>query len=1238
MSDLSKSSHLTPDSQDPLSSNTASTVKTHKAQPRVRRRNRIISSCLECRRRKLKCDKEQPCANCVKASRQCLFISPSYDAAAQARLAEVKEKMGILEKSLEDGIAQRKAHSISPPANHESGPVLREEGQYSGEEEEEDIKDLKSSEFVTEDAAYYEDEEGDDDIVDLGVALGKLRITGRIGGLVRPRFSDELGQTLDELPKKEQSPNVFTVGAMDWMMPSNDYIAPSSSFFFTPGAERTTLMNYLPARVLVDKLMLQYWQAVHVVARTVHRPSFERHYEKFWKSVSSGIEPRNSFQAVVFAALLSAVISMSNERVLSEFGVDKQGLVDNFREATEAALSRANLLSTTKLETLQAFVMYLIPLCRAEVSRAHSALTGTCIRLAECMGLHKDPSAYSTSPIECQVRRLIWHQICFLDLRTCEATGPRPQVRPDDFDTRLPLNIDDVDLDRAEYGDQSVDVTNDRTHFTDMTITRIRFECYDVHRYLWVERPKLERKAKEGERKVTISFLLARIQSFRASMEKKYLPMLSKTSPLHALASQIYSILSNRLYVHILQKYMSTDRHRMPDRLRQIVLSAAILILENSQNVEQQPVFAIWAWYVGALHQYHTALLLLSELYAQPCEPEAEQRAWRVLDFVFELSPEATNQEKARAVLEELTNKMQVYASVKRWRAPKDMPQAARTPTPGYQEQQQAAEQRARQRSVQTPSSSVSPPGVQTSPTQQPQQSPSLPRRQDRRSGSSSMAFPGAMPHTDWGTFDIPPPAPISTFQQPLTSSDAYPVPDHPPATSPSHFSPPRMVSQGSDFAGMTSSYLTPGYGAPTGIAASPLDALKDIDWNEIDQLFGSAETGTGNLMIPPFTFPQFSATDLNDLQWPQEGYQISAGTRSTRTSGLRGRQNWAEHGTWQPVRRDNGQSSVSRSWDKQRARALKRARKQNLSRIVKQFHRNVDHTHITMNTAFAPTADRHHPAHRPTHKPPSLAPSPQISIPVTYTSYLSRTARPIRADKCQAPQHRPANQTPEPASAPTPNSHVETRPGASPWRGVSLDRHHVDMSRDVRGGGGCYTTAVRVHRGRPWIPGGGLGSLFAVGAWFAAAYCQGVIELLLAILPVALQRFAVVCVCGRVHIAEPSLAASDDLQWRAQIERTTPLCGENSDGNKDVYYWIYLYAPSEVTQSPGSPLRARHHWTIMHTERLLRCPMPMPPNGEVAVWNRKIPKVQRIARDCASPKKGSSATWVLSVNAMLNK
>jgi hypothetical protein len=73
-----------------------------------------------------------------------------------------------------------------------------------------------------------------------------------------------------------------------------------------------------------------------------------------------GMEPRSSFQAVLFAAMLSSVVSMSEEKVQAEYQVDKPTLVNSFREGAEAALAKANFLRTTKLETIQAFVMYLV--------------------------------------------------------------------------------------------------------------------------------------------------------------------------------------------------------------------------------------------------------------------------------------------------------------------------------------------------------------------------------------------------------------------------------------------------------------------------------------------------------------------------------------------------------------------------------------------------------------------------------------------------------------------------------------------------------------------------------------------------------------------------------------------------------------------------------------------------------------------------------------------------------------
>lgn len=79
-----------------------------------------------------------------------------------------------------------------------------------------------------------------------------------------------------------------------------------------------------------------------------------------WKDVSVGKEPKASFQAILFSALLAAAVSISEDTIIADYGVGKAEFVDNFRQGAEAALSRANFLRTTKLETIQALVMYLV--------------------------------------------------------------------------------------------------------------------------------------------------------------------------------------------------------------------------------------------------------------------------------------------------------------------------------------------------------------------------------------------------------------------------------------------------------------------------------------------------------------------------------------------------------------------------------------------------------------------------------------------------------------------------------------------------------------------------------------------------------------------------------------------------------------------------------------------------------------------------------------------------------------
>lgn len=143
----------------------------------------MITSCLECRRRKLKCDKSHPCTNCTKNSRDCVFLAPALDSASQLRLTEIKEKMGSLERVLEQDVARQGAKQKSWKADPEGEQV-----DFAPEPEDE--RNLEPTPLAVIDAVY--DDDADNDLADLGFAMGRMRLSDRIGGFVRPKMTEEV--------------------------------------------------------------------------------------------------------------------------------------------------------------------------------------------------------------------------------------------------------------------------------------------------------------------------------------------------------------------------------------------------------------------------------------------------------------------------------------------------------------------------------------------------------------------------------------------------------------------------------------------------------------------------------------------------------------------------------------------------------------------------------------------------------------------------------------------------------------------------------------------------------------------------------------------------------------------------------------------------------------------------------------------------------------------------------------
>ena len=144
----------------------------------------MIYSCLECRKRKLKCSQGLPtCTNCSKVGRECLYLGPRLDIASQLRLNEIKEKQGTLERELERDVAKLTTAKSGDPVHR----ILADEvDNETGED-----RELEATPLVALDMTYEDDADGTDNMIDLGIQIGKMRITERIGGLSRPRIAEE---------------------------------------------------------------------------------------------------------------------------------------------------------------------------------------------------------------------------------------------------------------------------------------------------------------------------------------------------------------------------------------------------------------------------------------------------------------------------------------------------------------------------------------------------------------------------------------------------------------------------------------------------------------------------------------------------------------------------------------------------------------------------------------------------------------------------------------------------------------------------------------------------------------------------------------------------------------------------------------------------------------------------------------------------------------------------------------
>ncbi|KAJ5970638.1 uncharacterized protein N7479_000556 [Penicillium vulpinum] len=138
---------------------------------------------------------------------------------------------------------------------------------------------------------------------------------------------------------------------------------------------------------------------------------------------------------------------MSVEDCRAELDEDKHEVLKRYRTGVETSLAKADLLNSSDMTILQAFVIYIACSRRYDKGPDTRKFLGDAIGIALKIGLHRDASASGLPPFQVEMRRRLRWQIYVLDITIAEDCGTAPRVLESWFETRLPSNVNDASLD-----------------------------------------------------------------------------------------------------------------------------------------------------------------------------------------------------------------------------------------------------------------------------------------------------------------------------------------------------------------------------------------------------------------------------------------------------------------------------------------------------------------------------------------------------------------------------------------------------------------------------------------------------------------------------------------------------------------------------------------------------------------------------------------------------------------------
>ncbi|PMD46101.1 hypothetical protein L207DRAFT_628704 [Hyaloscypha variabilis F] len=454
-----------------------------------RKRRRPALSCVECRRRKIKCDRRMPCSHCMQLkSTICTFPETHADVPNRRNVPKPSANSLSVNRPLQG--AQFFGTS-SPLPNLPSLAILprlgdgphSEEGSWGptpagsshtspSEPNVQNLVDRSKDLEQTTPSPVSPDKKKDQVMSVLGAEFSSFGDVMLQVGSSNPTRSFEPAHLCPNQDLKSDPHRTQFFGQSHWMNTFNmfsrkcryeDENGKVVTGFETDEVREvfqkcrklnqamqarlhraldvnTNFRDQIPPQEVADELVDLYFRTHESIYRILHIPSFRKEYTDYWKY------PEGTSTSVIVKILLVMSIGTCFYQ-----GPRQEDIRLQAKQWVSASQSWAAALFDKEQLTLATIQINCLLLIARQTNSIGVDLiwipTGNLLRIAFSMGFHRDPKHFpKLSIFVAEMRRRIWATVLEMTVQNSIDLGMPPLISSNDFDTEPPSNINDDDI------------------------------------------------------------------------------------------------------------------------------------------------------------------------------------------------------------------------------------------------------------------------------------------------------------------------------------------------------------------------------------------------------------------------------------------------------------------------------------------------------------------------------------------------------------------------------------------------------------------------------------------------------------------------------------------------------------------------------------------------------------------------------------------------------------------------